>query len=88
MAATLLVMQSSVSFQLNASRVVSGRYPPPLADPVADAIRERRSARGITPLDANLLHVPHIADGYNTLLDAIRTKGKLPGDIREAMVRY
>jgi len=68
------------------SRVVSGRYSPPGADSVADAIRERRGARGITPLDASLLHVPHIAKGYNTLLGAIRTEGKLPGDIREAMV--
>jgi alkylhydroperoxidase family enzyme len=69
------------------SRVVSGRYPLPGADSVADAIRERRGARGITPLDASLLHVPHIAKGYNNLLGAIRTEGELPGDIREAMVR-
>ena len=71
---------------LGTSRVVAGRYPPPGTDVHADAIRERRGPRGITPLDANLLHVPPVAGGFNTLLGAIRTKGKLPGDIREAMV--
>lgn len=73
-------------FPLGESRVVPGRYPPPGTDPYADAIRERRGARGLTPLDANLLHVPPIAGGYNSLLGAVRTGGKLPGDIREAMV--
>src|SRR4051794_10848216 len=69
------------------SRIVPGRYPEPGTDAVADAIRERRGDRGITPLDANLLHIPGIASGYNSMLGAIRTQGKLPGDIREAMVR-
>ena len=68
------------------SRVVAGRYPPPGTDIHADAIRERRGASGITPYDANLLHVPAVAGGFNTLLGAVRTKGKLPGDLREAMV--
>jgi hypothetical protein len=68
------------------SRVVPGRNPPPGTDPYADAIRERRGARGLTPLDENLLHVPPIAGGYSSLLGAVRTGGKLPGDIREAMV--
>ncbi|KAF8815525.1 alpha/beta-hydrolase [Phlegmacium glaucopus] len=77
---------SSPEFPLGKSRVVAGRYPPPGIDIHADAIRERRGARGITPLDANLLHVPPVAGGFNTLLGAIRTKGKLPGDIREAMI--
>ena len=66
--------------------MVAGRYPAPGTDSLADAIRERRGARGLTPLDANLLHNPLIASGYNTMLGAIRTKGNLPGDIREAMV--
>ena len=73
-------------FPLGPSRVVPGRYPPPGTDAHADAIRERRGPRGITPLDANLLHVPPVAGGFNTLLGAVRTQGKLPGDIREAMV--
>ena len=73
-------------FPPGASRVVAGRYPSPGTDIHADAIRERRGARGITPLDANLLHVPPVAGGFNTLLGAVRTKGTLPGDLREAMV--
>ena len=69
------------------SRLVCGRYPEPGINPIADAIRERRGpTRGLTGLDANLLHAPHIAEGYNKLLGAIRSGGKLPGDIREAMV--
>lgn len=73
-------------FPEGTSRVVSGRYPAPGTDTYADAIRERRGARGLTPLDANLLHVPPIAGGYNSLMGAVRTQGKLPGDVREAMV--
>ncbi|KAI5893079.1 alpha/beta-hydrolase [Schizophyllum commune H4-8] len=68
------------------SRVIPGRYPPPGTSPIADAIRERRGARGITSLDAALLHVPPVAQGWNSLLGAIRTKGKLPGDLREAII--
>ncbi|KAL1746264.1 beta-ketoadipate enol-lactone hydrolase [Schizophyllum fasciatum] len=68
------------------SRVIPGRYPPLGQSPIADAIRERRGARGITSLDAALLHVPPVAEGWNSLLGAIRTKGKLPGDLREAII--
>ncbi|TRM67854.1 Alpha/Beta hydrolase protein [Schizophyllum amplum] len=68
------------------SRVIPGRYPQPGASAIADAIRERRGARGITSLDAALLHVPPVAEGWNSLLGAIRTKGKLPGDLREAVI--
>uniref|UniRef100_A0A8H8CJB9 Uncharacterized protein n=1 Tax=Psilocybe cubensis TaxID=181762 RepID=A0A8H8CJB9_PSICU len=77
---------SLAEFPLGQSRVVAGRYPPPGSDPHADAIRERRGPRGITPLDANLLHVPPIAGGFNSLLGAVRTKGNLPGDLREIMI--
>ena len=68
------------------SRLISGRFPAPGTSSVADAIRVRRGERGITPLDAALLHVPPIAAGWNTLLGAVRTQGKLPGDVREIMV--
>lgn len=71
----------------NVSRLISGRYPEPGTNPIADAIRERRGpTRGLTGLDGNLLHTPRIAQGYNELLGAIRSGGKLPGDVREAMV--
>ncbi|KAM6490133.1 beta-ketoadipate enol-lactone hydrolase [Amanita muscaria] len=68
------------------SRLVNGRYPPPGTSPIADAIRARRGERGITHLDAVLLHRPPVAEGWNTLLGAIRTRGALPGDIRELMI--
>jgi hypothetical protein len=70
------------------SRIIQGRYPAPGTSPVADAIRVRRGERGIIPLDAALLHVPPIAAGWNSLLDAVRNQGKLPGDVRELMVRF
>ena len=69
------------------SRRVPGRYPPSGDSEIADRIRARRGARGLTPLDGTLLHVPPIADGWNKLLGAVRTGGKLGGDIRELMVR-
>ncbi|KAF7981778.1 hypothetical protein HWV62_31857 [Athelia sp. TMB] len=68
------------------SRRVPGRYPPPGDSEIADRIRTRRGARGLTPLDGTLLHVPPIADGWNKLLGAVRTGGKLGGDIRELMI--
>ncbi|GAA5861343.1 hypothetical protein JCM3774_000217 [Rhodotorula dairenensis] len=54
--------------------------------PVGDAIRERRGARGLTPLDQTLLNAPEIANGWNTLLGAIRNRNSLPDDIRELMI--
>ncbi|KAH6906592.1 beta-ketoadipate enol-lactone hydrolase [Coprinopsis sp. MPI-PUGE-AT-0042] len=67
-------------------RFLASKIPPPGEDPVADAIRERRGARGITPLDANLLHFPAGAAGYNQLLGALRDKGKLGADLRELIM--
>ncbi|KAJ7593295.1 beta-ketoadipate enol-lactone hydrolase [Mycena floridula] len=68
------------------SRFVPGRYPQQGSSAIADKIRERRGARGLTPLDGTLLHVPPVAEGWNSLLGAVRTKGKLPGDVRELMI--
>ncbi|KIY46668.1 alpha/beta-hydrolase [Fistulina hepatica ATCC 64428] len=68
------------------SRWISGRYPEPGASAIGDAIRQRRGDRGLTPLDGALLHVPPVAEGWNSLLGAIRTKGKLRGDMRELMI--
>ncbi|GAA5954054.1 hypothetical protein JCM21900_005391 [Sporobolomyces salmonicolor] len=53
---------------------------------IGDAIRQRRGARGLTPLDQSLLNAPEIANGWNTLLGAVRTKNSLPDDIRELMI--
>lgn len=52
---------------------------------VADRIRARRGGR-LTPLDGMLLHSPPIADGWNSLLGAIRSQGKLAGDLRELAI--
>src|ERR1700683_1995766 len=68
-------------------RMVSQRitpvYPPKGLNITADQIRERRGPRGLTALDGTLLHASPIANGWNQLLGAVRTKGKLPGEIRE-----
>jgi hypothetical protein len=63
------------------------RYPAPGEDPVADRVRQRRGARGLTPLDGTLLNAPAIADGWNTLIGTLRTNNSLPDDIRELLVR-
>lgn len=70
------------------SRRVPGRYPPVGTSLIADHIRERRGARGLTALDGALLHLPLVASGWNDLLGAVRTQGKLPADVRELMVGY
>jgi 4-carboxymuconolactone decarboxylase len=52
---------------------------------VAEKIRQRRGGR-LTPLDGMLLHSPPFADGWNSLLGAIRGDSTLPPDIRELAV--
>lgn len=52
---------------------------------VADRIRARRGGR-LTPLDGMLLHSPAFADGWNSLLGAIRGNSTLPADIRELAI--
>jgi 4-carboxymuconolactone decarboxylase len=52
---------------------------------VADRIRRRRGGE-LTPLDAMLLHSPALADGWNSLLGAVRGATSLPADIRELAI--
>jgi AhpD family alkylhydroperoxidase len=52
---------------------------------VADRIRQRRGGR-LTPLDGMLLHSPALADGWNSLLGAVRGASTLPADVRELAV--
>ena len=52
---------------------------------VADRIRTRRGGR-LTPLDGMLLHSPPFADGWNSLLGAIRGSSTLPPEIRELAI--
>lgn len=62
------------------------RFPAPGTSPIADAIRQRRGERGLTPLDGMLLNAPNVAQGWNTLLGAVRTGSTLPDELREIMV--
>ncbi|KAL2004752.1 hypothetical protein VTN00DRAFT_3280 [Thermoascus crustaceus] len=60
-------------------------------DPTATAeiytrIAARRSPRPLIPLDLTLLHSPPIADGWNTLLGAIRTQTTLSQALLELAV--
>jgi alkylhydroperoxidase family enzyme len=52
---------------------------------VADRIRTRRGGH-LTPLDGMLLHSPPLADGWNSLLGAIRGESTLPADLRELAI--
>lgn len=52
---------------------------------IAERIRERRGG-GLRPLDRMLLHSPQLADGWNSLLGAIRGRMQLAPDIRELVI--
>ncbi|KAL9106845.1 MAG: hypothetical protein Q9227_008178 [Pyrenula ochraceoflavens] len=54
--------------------------------PILERVLARRGERGLIPLDLTLLHAPQIADGWNSLLGAVRTKTSLSGDIREIVI--
>ena len=51
-------------------------------------IKERRNPRPLIPLDLALLHNPNIADGFSTLLGAIRSKSSLSLAAMEIAVCY
>ena len=55
---------------------------------IYERIKERRKPRPLIPLDLALLHNPNIADGFNTLLGAIRTKSSLSLAAMEIAVCY
>ncbi|MGW0947992.1 carboxymuconolactone decarboxylase family protein [Streptomyces sp. NPDC002623] len=55
------------------------------AGEIAHRVRERRGG-ALRPLDRMLLHSPQLADGWNTLLGAIRARLELPADIRELVI--
>lgn len=52
---------------------------------VTSRIMERRGGR-LSPLDGMLLHSPEFADGWNSMLGAVRGKSTLPPDIRELAI--
>ncbi len=55
------------------------------AGEVAERLRQRRGGQ-LTPLDQALLHSPPLADGWNTLLGAVRTQLSLADDLREMVI--
>jgi 4-carboxymuconolactone decarboxylase len=52
---------------------------------VTDRIKQRRGGR-LTALDGVLLHSPPLADGWNSMLGAVRGASTLPADIRELAI--
>lgn len=52
---------------------------------VADRLRARRGGT-LTPLDRMLLHSEPLADGWNTLLGAVRSRFALADDLRELAI--
>lgn len=65
---------------------------PPDSSPETQAIYSRiaarRDPRPLIPLDLALLHNPTIADGYNTLLGAIRAQSSFPLHLAELAICY
>ena len=55
------------------------------AGEVAERLRQRRGGQ-LTPLDQALLHSPPLADGWNSLLGAVRTQLSLSDDLRELAI--
>jgi alkylhydroperoxidase family enzyme len=53
---------------------------------VVKRVQARRGSLGLIPLDLALLHSPPVADGWNALLGAVRTKTDLYADIREIAI--
>jgi len=62
--------------------------PTPENQAIYERIRERRKPRPLIPLDRALLHNPQIADGYNTLMGAIRTRSSFPLALAEIAICY
>ncbi|TKA25812.1 hypothetical protein B0A50_05567 [Salinomyces thailandicus] len=60
----------------------------PENEAIYDRIRERRKPRPLIPLDLALLHNPEIADGYNKLMGAIRTRSSLSQALAELAICY
>ncbi|MFI1706586.1 carboxymuconolactone decarboxylase family protein [Streptomyces griseoruber] len=52
---------------------------------IAARVRDRRGGE-LRPLDRMLLHSPQLADGWNSLLGAIRGRLRLGADLRESVI--
>ena len=55
---------------------------------IYERIKERRKPRPLIPLDLALLHNPNIADGFSSLMGAIRTKSSLSQALMEIAICY
>ncbi|UKZ52077.1 hypothetical protein TrVGV298_005847 [Trichoderma virens] len=53
---------------------------------IVQRIQDRRAPRPLQALDLTLLHSPHVADGWNSFLGAVRTKTSLSDDVRELAI--
>lgn len=53
---------------------------------IVERIAARRAPRPLLELDRALLHSPPIADGWNSLLGAVRTRTLLPADVLELAI--
>jgi alkylhydroperoxidase family enzyme len=62
--------------------------PTPENKAIYSRIQARRNPRPLIPLDLALLHNPRIADGYSSLLGAIRSKSSLSQAIMELSICY
>lgn len=63
------------------------RVPETLGDgDIAERIRARRPHGVLRPIDKVLLHSPRVADGWNSLLGAIRSGMSLRPDLRELVI--
>ncbi|KAK0270559.1 hypothetical protein LTR35_014095 [Friedmanniomyces endolithicus] len=60
--------------------------PTPQTLAIYSRIRARRQPRPLIPLDLALLHNPQIADGFNTLMGAIRTQSSFPLALAELAI--
>ncbi|KAI8938883.1 hypothetical protein NX059_004741 [Plenodomus lindquistii] len=56
------------------------------AKPIYERIAERRKPRPLIPLDLALLHNPKVADGWNSLIGAIRTQTSVPDALKEVAI--
>ncbi|KAJ7710077.1 4-carboxymuconolactone decarboxylase [Mycena olivaceomarginata] len=61
-------------------------FPPPGTDPIADAIRARRTNGTLLDLDGVLLNAPLFAQSHSNLFGVIRSNNTIPGNMRELII--
>ena len=60
----------------------------PETEAIYERIKERRNPRPLIPLDLALLHNPNIADGFSSMMGAIRNKSSLSSAAMEIAICY